>query len=90
MVLAAFFHVRLRQFRAVELVLRFAIIVKTTIDVNCTKGHGEIFNKLTDIKKIIQGKGRNANSLANTLRVSINKSKSQRNNQSLKKKITLL
>jgi len=40
------------QIRAVVLVLRIAIIVKTTIQMNCTKGHGEIFKKLTEIKKI--------------------------------------
>jgi len=45
------FHIS--QFTAVVLVLRFDIIVKTTIDTDCTKGYGEIFNKLIDIKKII-------------------------------------
>ncbi len=41
MVLAAFFLFQCINFGAVDLVLRFAIIVKTTIDINCTKGHGK-------------------------------------------------
>jgi hypothetical protein len=40
-------HIQMLQIRAAVLVLRFAIIVKTTIQMNCTKGHGKIFNKLT-------------------------------------------
>ena len=45
------FHIS--QFTAVVLVLRFDIIVKTTIVVISTKGYGEIFNKLTGLQKII-------------------------------------
>jgi hypothetical protein len=41
MVLAAFFIFQYLNFGAVDLMLCFAIIVKTTIDMNCTKGHGE-------------------------------------------------
>jgi hypothetical protein len=49
MVLAAYFIFQYFNFSAVYLVYRIAIIVKTTFDMNCTKGHGEIFNKLTNI-----------------------------------------
>lgn len=41
MELAAFFIFQYLIFGAVDLVLRYAIIVKTTIDMDCTKGHGE-------------------------------------------------
>jgi hypothetical protein len=35
------------------MVLRSCIIVKTTIDMNCTKRFEEIFNKLTGLQEII-------------------------------------
>jgi hypothetical protein len=41
MVLTAFFIFQCFNFDAVDMVLRFAFIVKTTFDINCTKGHGE-------------------------------------------------
>jgi hypothetical protein len=41
MVLAAFFIFQYFNFSAVDMVPRFAFIVKTTFDMNCTKGHGE-------------------------------------------------
>ncbi|AEV99965.1 hypothetical protein Niako_3667 [Niastella koreensis GR20-10] len=53
MVLAACFAFQKLIFNAVYLVYQIAIIVKTTFDMNCTKGHGEIFNKLTKIQKVI-------------------------------------
>ena len=46
-------HIQIFQICAVILVLRYAIIVKTTIHMNCTKGLGKIFNKLIEVKKII-------------------------------------
>jgi hypothetical protein len=41
------------QISTAIMVLRSCIIVKTTIDMNCTKGFEEIFNKLTGLQEII-------------------------------------
>jgi hypothetical protein len=38
--------VRARQFCTAKMMLCAGIIVKTTIHTICTKGHGEIFNKM--------------------------------------------